>query len=101
MKYTSNYASSDNAVLIVLNEGTLFTYFESAYSSGNPPYHSSSFVDTNGRTTPRRLDFIDMAGDPDILVYDLDKKKVIDFASSLNYYYAKGIEPHPTVVYYN
>ncbi|MFK4304052.1 hypothetical protein ABH892_004191 [Paenibacillus sp. RC254] len=42
-----------------------------------------------------------MAGDPDILVYDLDKKKVIDFASSLNYYYAKGIEPHPTVVYYN
>ncbi|AET57663.1 hypothetical protein HPL003_04470 [Paenibacillus terrae HPL-003] len=101
VKYTSNYASSDNAVLIVLNEGTLFTYFESAYSSGNPPYYSSSFVDTNGRVTPRRLDFIDMAGDPDILVYDLDKKKVIDFASSLNYYYAKGIEPNPTVVYYN
>ncbi|WP_256704527.1 hypothetical protein [Paenibacillus peoriae] len=96
----SNYASSDNAVLIVLNADTLFTYFESAYSSGNPPYHSSSFVDTSGRTTPRRLDFIDMAGDPDILVYDLDTKKVIDFVSNLNYYYAKGIEPQPTVVYY-
>ncbi|MEK5506619.1 MULTISPECIES: hypothetical protein [unclassified Paenibacillus] len=101
VKYTSNYASSDNAVLIVLNADTLFTYFESAYSSGNPPYHSSSFVDTSGRTTPRRLDIIDMAGDPDILVYDLDTKKVIDFVSNLNYYYAKGIEPQPTVVYYN
>ncbi|MDR6778899.1 MULTISPECIES: hypothetical protein [Paenibacillus] len=96
----SNYASSDNAVLIVLNADTLFTYFESAYSSGNPPNQSSSFVDTSGRTTPRRLDFIDMAGDPDILVYDLDTKKVIDFVSNLNYYYAKGIEPQPTVVYY-
>ncbi|SFR26381.1 hypothetical protein [Paenibacillus sp. cl130] len=97
----SNYASSDNAVLIVLNADTLFTYFESAYSSGNPPYHSSSFVDTSAELRRDAWILLIWLRDPDILVYDLDTKKVIDFVSNLNYNYAKGIEPQPTVVYYN
>lgn len=101
INYSSNYASSNDAVLIILKDETLFTYHESQYTSGNPPYHYSSFVDTTGRTTPRRLDFIDMAGDPDILVYDLNTNEVIDFVSNLNYYYAQGIEPWPTITYYN
>lgn len=99
--YISDYASSDNAVLIVLKEETLFTYFESVYRSGPPVYHNYSFVDTTGRTTPRRLDWIDTAGNPDILVYDLNTNQVIDFVSNLNYYHSKGIEPSPTVIYYN
>jgi len=98
VNYSSNYASSNNAVLIVLNEGTLFTYSESKFQSSGG--YALSFVDLNGRPTPRRFDFIDMAGDPDILVYDLNTNKVIDFVSNLNYYYAKGIEPFPSVTYY-
>ncbi len=103
VNYSSNYASSNNAVLIVLDVDTLFTYFESQYVSGNPPYHYSSFVDTSGRVTPRRLgrDFEDMVNNPKILVYDLNTNKVIDFVSGLNYYYGRGIEPMPTVTYYN
>jgi hypothetical protein len=97
-KYTSQYVNSDNAVFIVLDKGTLFTSFRSEFVSGGGSW--STFDDVSGRKTPRRLDEIDMAGDPDLLVYDLDKKKVIDFASSLNYWYAKGIEPFPTAVYY-
>lgn len=82
VNYSSAYASSDNAVLLILDKDTLFTYFESEFRSGPPTYYHSSFVDTTGRTTPRRLDFIDMAGDPDILVYDLNTGKVIDFVSN-------------------
>ncbi|AKG37601.1 hypothetical protein VK70_04580 [Paenibacillus durus ATCC 35681] len=101
VNYSSHYASSNNAVLIVLKEDTLFTYFESEFRSGPPTYHYMSFVDSTGRTTPRRLDFIDAAGDPDILVYDLNTNKVIDFASNLNVWYSSGSEPAPTVTYYN
>lgn len=97
-KYTSQYVNSDNAVFIVLDKETLFTSFRSEFVSGVGSW--STFDDVSGRKTPRRLDEIDMAGDPDLLVYDLDKKKVIDFASSLNYWYAKGLEPFPTAVYY-
>ncbi|MEK3918600.1 hypothetical protein [Paenibacillus sp. FSL K6-2393] len=100
LKYTSQYAQSDNAVFITLDKGTLFTSFRSNFVSGVPTSSWSTFEDVQGRTTPRRLDEIDMLGDPDLLVYDLDKKKVIDFASSLNYWYAKGIESFPSVVYY-
>ncbi|SDZ09112.1 hypothetical protein SAMN05421736_10640 [Evansella caseinilytica] len=99
--YQSSYASSNNVVLIVLNIDTLFTYFESEFRSGPPTYYYSSFVDTTGRTTPRRLDSIDLARNPDILVYDLNTNKVIDFVSNLNYYYARGIEPAPVVTYYD
>lgn len=100
LKYTSQYAQSDNAVFITLDKETLFTSFRSNFVSGVPTSSWSTFEDVQGRTTPRRLDEIDMLGDPDLLVYDLDKKKVIDFASSLNYWYAKGIETFPSVVYY-
>ncbi|SFF14513.1 hypothetical protein SAMN04487969_11577 [Paenibacillus algorifonticola] len=99
--YHSTYASSNNAVLIVLKEETLFTYHYSTFASGPPTQYFQTFVDTKGFTTPRRLGFLDMIGNPHILVYDLNTNKVIDFVSGLNYYYANGIEPAPTVNYYN
>ncbi|MFF2909057.1 hypothetical protein [Paenibacillus sp. NPDC057934] len=101
ISYSSASASSNNAVLLYLKEGTLFTYFESEFRSGPPTQHYSSFVDTSGRTTPRRFDFIDTAGDPDLLVFDLNTNKVIDFVSSLNKWYASGSEPSPTINFYN
>ncbi|WP_168123684.1 hypothetical protein [Paenibacillus sp. HB172176] len=101
VNYSSDYASSNNAVLIILKSGTLFSYSESQFQSGPPTNYYQSFLDTTGRTTPRRLDAIDMAGDPDILVYDLNTNQVIDFISNLNYYYAMGIESSPSVTYYN
>lgn len=103
VNYSSDYASSNNAVLIVLDEETLFTYHESEYHSGNPPYYYQSFVDTTGKVTPRRLDRLldDMVNNPKFLAYDLNTNQVIDFVSNFNYYYAMGIEPMPTVTYYN
>ncbi|WP_338553506.1 hypothetical protein [Paenibacillus sp. KS-LC4] len=101
VNYQSTYASSNNAVLIVLKEDTLFTYHYSTFASGPPTQYFQTFVDTKGLTTPRRFGFLDTIGNPNILVYDLNTNKVIDFVSSLNYYYANGIEPAPTVNYYN
>ncbi|GBF76273.1 hypothetical protein PA598K_04728 [Paenibacillus sp. 598K] len=101
MSYSSDYASSNNAVFLVLDEGTLFTYHVSEFRSGPPTYYYSSFVDTRNWVTPRRLDFLDMYAGPDLLVYDLNTNQIIDFVSSLNYYYANGIEPYPSAVYYN
>ncbi|SFB30754.1 hypothetical protein [Clostridium frigidicarnis] len=102
VSYKSSYASSANAMLIYLDKGTLFTYFESAFQSGvNTSYHNS-FVDTTGKTTPRRIDAEDMTTYGDhILVVDLDTGKSIDFFSVLNFYYASGIEPIPTINFLN
>ncbi|ANY66852.1 hypothetical protein BBD42_10525 [Paenibacillus sp. BIHB 4019] len=99
--YHSTNASSNNAVLIVLKEDTLFMYHYSTFASGPPTQYFQTFVDTKGYTTPRRFGLLDMLGNPQILVYDLNTNKVIDFVSDLNYYYANGIEPAPTVNYYN
>ncbi|GGE35999.1 hypothetical protein GCM10011391_13500 [Pullulanibacillus camelliae] len=102
VSYHSDYASSDNAILIYLDEGTLFMYNESSFRSGPPTQYTNSFVDTIGKTTPRRLDSDDLTNWGDhILVYDLNKQKPIDFYSVLNYYYASGVEPLPSITFLN
>ncbi len=102
VSYHSNYADSDNAILIYLEKDTLFTYFESSFRSGPPTQYNNSFVDTIGKTTPRRLDNDDLTNWGDhILVYDLNTQKPIDFFSILNFYYAGGIEPLPSITFLN
>lgn len=97
VSYHSNYAKSNNAILIYLEEDTLFTYFESSFRSGPPTQYTSSFVDTIGKTTPRRLDDDIKNWGDHILVYDLNEQKPIDFFSVLNFYYAGGIEALPSI----
>ncbi|GAA0368185.1 hypothetical protein [Bacillus horti] len=94
--YSSNYANSDNAMIFFLDTQTLFTYFNSYYQSGPDHIYESTFYDTIGKRTPRRLDQedIDFVG-PHLLVYDLDTNQAIDFVSYLNYFYATGVEPDP------
>ncbi|MEG1416093.1 MAG: hypothetical protein RSC49_05740, partial [Clostridium sp.] len=102
VSYKSSYASSNNAILVYLERDTLFTYFESAYQSGVSTAYYNSFIDTLGKKTPRRLDVDDMTNNGDhILVVDLDSGKPIDFFSVLNYYYASGVEPIPTINFLN
>lgn len=90
VNYSSEYASSNNAILIYLDKGTMFTYF-----------FNGSFTDVLGRTTPRRLDDVDMMYGSHVLVYDLNTGKPIDFYSPLNFYYRSNIEPTPTVTNLN
>ncbi|MBM7542171.1 hypothetical protein [Amphibacillus cookii] len=98
VSYQSQYASSSNALLIYLDIGTLFMHHESYFRSGPPTQYESSFVDTIGLITPRRLDQDDFEhwGDH-ILVYDTENNETIDFFSVLNYYYASGVERTPTI----
>ncbi|WP_345808394.1 hypothetical protein [Bacillus pumilus] len=96
VSYSSPYASSSEAILVYLDVETLFMYHESSFASGQ--YYHSSFVDTLGKTTPRRLDIDDMTNYGDhILAVDLKTGKPIDFFSVLNFYYAAGIEKLPTI----
>ena len=92
--YSSNYASSDNVMLIEVGEGTLYTYYESRRQS--VPYESwATNDDPTGRRTPRRLDALDFQypNTEHYLVYDLHTGKVIDFYSeNLNFYYTMAIE---------
>ncbi|QNU65355.1 hypothetical protein EHE19_010425 [Ruminiclostridium herbifermentans] len=96
--YSSSYASSQNVMLIYLDIGTLYTYFESQFQSV-PHYYYSSFVDVLGKTTPRRLDADDFNYGDHILAFDLNTGRSIDFYSVLNYYYAAGIESLPTITF--
>lgn len=98
VRYSSSYASSNNAILIYVDEGTSFMYHQSYYQSGPDHVYESSFYDTLGKRTPRSLDVEDINSfGPHLLVYDLNTRKAIDFYSVLNYYYAAGIESPPTV----
>ncbi|RCX20174.1 hypothetical protein DFR58_102247 [Anaerobacterium chartisolvens] len=94
--YSSSYASSNNVMLIYLDEDTLFTYFESQFQS-YPHYYYSSFVDILGKTTPRRLEADDYLYGEHIIAYDLNTGTPIDFYSVLNFYYGAGIENLPTI----
>lgn len=88
--YRSNYASSDDVLLIACDVGTTWQYTESKPFTMN---------DVFGRKTPRQLDAADVYGTLSdryhFLVYDTAKGKVIDFFSPLNYYYFTGAEPWP------
>lgn len=99
--YESDYASSDSAILLYLNEGTAFSTFESTFID-EPFSYTSSFNDVNGKATPRFLDSSDFTSSNHILVFDLNTGKVIDFLSDLNYYYhldenGASVEPVPTI----
>ncbi|MGD6975272.1 hypothetical protein [Bacillus altitudinis] len=96
VSYSAPYASSSEAILVYLDVETLFMYHESSFASGQ--YYHSSFVDTLGKTTPRRLDIDDLTNYGDhILAVDIKTGKPIDFFSVLNFYYAAGIEKLPTI----
>lgn len=98
VSYSSSYASSGQAILIYVGLGTGFMYHEAYYQSGPDHIYESSFYDTLGKRTPRNLDEDDLSNWGDhILVYDLNTNKTIDFFSVLNFYYAAGIEPLPTI----
>lgn len=88
--YRSNYASSDDVMLIICDVGTTWQYTESR------PF---TMTDVFGRKTPRQLDAADVYGGLSdrfhILAYDTAKGEVIDFFSPLNYYYFMGAEPWP------
>ncbi|WNG23680.1 hypothetical protein F0U62_06295 [Cystobacter fuscus] len=102
VSYTSSYASSTNAILIYLDKGTGFMHHQSSFRSGPPVQYYSSFVDTIGKTTPRSLDSDDLTNWGDqILAYDLNTGKPIDFFSVLNFYYASGVEALPTITWLN
>lgn len=100
VSYSSSYASSNNAMLIYLDVETLFMYYYSEFTSV-PSHHYDTFIDTLGKKTPRRLEADDYNYGDHILVYDLNTGKAIDFYSVLNFYYANGIEPNPTVTFLN
>jgi len=106
VKYESDYASSNNAIIIELGEGTGYVHWYSEYYNGGPitiddkdPYIK--------RPTPRPLDSIDFLvpplpkfpwlTNPFTLVYCLDSGKAIDFVSVMNFYYLNGIEQVYTV----
>jgi len=101
VKYTSESASSECAILIYCDEGTDFSYLHTYYQSGVNHVYESTTVDTTERTTPRALDELDFVeGKEHILVYDLNTGSVIDFYSSLNIFYEKEYEAAPIVNYY-
>ncbi|EKF37015.1 hypothetical protein [Bacillus xiamenensis] len=96
VSYSAPYASSSEAILVYLDVETLFMYHQSSFASGQ--YYHDTFVDTLGKTTPRRLDIDDLTNYGDhILAVDLKTGKPIDFFSVLNFYYAAGIEKLPTI----
>ncbi|GAB7387165.1 hypothetical protein BSNK01_10010 [Bacillaceae bacterium] len=49
--------------------------------------------------TPRRLEADDYNDGEHILIVDLTTGKPIDFFSVLNFYYASGVEPLPSINY--
>lgn len=95
--YRSSYASSNSAVMVYLDTGTLFMHHVSAYRTGVG--YEDSFLDTLGKKTPRRLDADDQNYGDHILIVDLKTGKAIDFFSVLNYYYASGVESLPVISY--
>ncbi|WP_338443491.1 hypothetical protein V5F86_19885 [Bacillus spizizenii] len=95
--YRSSYASSNAAVMVYLDTGTLFMHHVSAYQSGVG--YDDSFLDTLGKKTPRRLDADDQNYGDHILIVDVKTGKAIDFFSVLNYYYASGVESLPVISY--
>ncbi|MCY7892786.1 hypothetical protein MOB09_07090 [Bacillus vallismortis] len=95
--YHSSYASSNSAVMVYLDTGTLFMHHVSAYQSGGG--YEDSFFDTLGKKTPRRLDADDQTYGDHILIVDTKTGKAIDFFSVLNYYYASGVESLPVISY--
>ncbi|WP_207658760.1 hypothetical protein [Lachnotalea glycerini] len=90
IRYTSNYASSDYAIIIYLDEGTLFTYADMVYINGGPLI--SNFADTSGQITPRFLGSFDFTSGDHSLIFDIATQRVIDFYSGLNYYYYSHVE---------
>ncbi|HBF7094883.1 TPA: hypothetical protein KOU56_003987 [Clostridioides difficile] len=101
ISYKSQYVNSDNAIMVYLDKGTIFTYFESEFHS-YPSYYYSSFNDITGKKTPRALDTEDFNEYGEhILILDLESNKAIDFLSVLNLYYGSGIEPFPEINFLN
>lgn len=89
--YTSDYASSNNAVIIYLGTGTGYMYNESKRNTTTGA-HIFHFLDPLGNETPRKLTSNDIDNYRCWLIFDLDTGKSIDFCSPLNWYYATGTE---------
>ena len=89
--YKSDFASSNNAVIIYLGVGTSYMYNESKWDT-TTGYRVFHFLDPLGNETPRRLTADDINNYRCWLIYDLDTGESIDFCSPLNWYYATGTE---------
>ncbi len=89
--YTSDYVTSDNAVILYLDIGTGYMYNESK-RNWNTGEHIFHFNDPAGNTTPRKLNADDIANYHCRLIFDLNTGRSIDFWSELNWYYAMKTE---------
>lgn len=98
VSYSSQYATTDNAMLVYCDVDTCFSFMESAYQSDQS--HEMTFVDTFGKTTPRALTADDFLDSEHILVFDMNTGKSVDFYSPLNLYYAIGAAGTPKVEAY-
>lgn len=89
--YTSDYVTSNNAVILYLDVGTGYMYNESKrnWDTGEHIFH---FYDPARNTTPRTLNAYDIANYNCRLIFDLNTGRPIDFWSWLNWYYATGTE---------
>jgi len=103
--YSSQHASSQNAILIELAVDAGYTY-EYIVSLNGGGYLVNDHIDPLfGIYAPRPLtssDFVLAPQTPNntgkhTLVYCLDTGKVIDFNSYLNFYYLNNIESWPTI----
>lgn len=95
--YTTTYTSSDHtnsstnhALYIEAGVGTQWSYMTSQYIDIGSAHHTMDPMDFRGKKTPRPLDKDDMSYGPHYIIFDLEKNKVVDFASPLNYWYTKG-----------
>lgn len=99
--YTSNYVSSNNAVVIELDVDTLFTFFFSSFNSANPDAAVRSFVDISGQLTPRAFTSADINGTTQYLIYDLNTNTAIDYYGIYNYFYNGGGGETATLTFHN
>ena len=83
--YSSKYASSNNALLIPIGSGTIWS-FQHIYLDPKG-IKSQTFTDIWGNQTPITLSAAILSVHPGYLVFDLATCKSIDFYSSLNYHY--------------
>ncbi len=98
VSYSSQYATTNNAMLVYCDVETCFSFMESSYVSGQS--HEMTFIDTFGKKTPRALTEDDFLDSEHILVFDMNTGKSVDFYSPLNLYYAIGAAGTPKVEAY-
>ena len=91
--YSSNYTGNVKNAFIVRVTHVQYMYWYTKYYNGGPLQHSQT--DLLGEETPRQTDISSSNPDyPMYLIIDATKGTVIDFCSTLNFYYGTNIESH-------